>query len=339
MGGQIFDFGRCRSFIGLGLLLALMLEAINTLLILIYGWNPPATLPLKFTEVAESKARNLERIFPPSSDRAEPFLVYLGASSAAEAIDAQRLAADDAYGAPVCGICGIFPGFKVTQLLAEPLIRRGVRPRTVVLCIHTGYLAVGPKGGVNESPSIGEFVKSLLSLQHITRNRTRINNSIRQTIFQMRQSLEIAEPDQSPWVPPDRMGYAHHNPSEYLKTQFAALSKAGWFDTEAYALVQERNADILIDLLRHFHRFGSDTRLVLLPEHTALRDGIPQSAHQYLRDRLLRDLGDVTPEIWNFVDTIPDHMFADYIHVNDDGRSKFTELLADKLRDDRLSRP
>ena len=336
---DFIDFRRCRSFISLGLLLFAMLEVVNVLIIVTYGWNLPATLPLKFTELAESKARNLERLYPPSTGRNDPFLVYIGASSSAEAIDAKRLAANDAYNAPVCGICGILPGFKVSQLLAEPLIRRGIRAKTVLICIHAGYLAVSPANKMNESPLIGAALKSQLSLQHITKSRTIFNKSIRQAATNMRDWLKVAESEQSPWIPPGRMGYAEHNQSSYLETQMSAWSKSGWFDAETYAHVQEQSVDILIDLLRDFHRLGSDTKIVLLPEHTALRERIPESAREYLKDRIVKDLGDDAPEIWNFVQAVPDEMFADYIHVNDAGRSKLTGLLAEKLHEYRLSRP
>ncbi len=343
MVSEFVDFRRCRGFVGPLLLIVAMLELVNWLTIMVYGSGQPGYLPLKYTESAESKARNLERLFPPSLEHTGQFLLYLGASSAGEAIEAPRLAARDAYGGPVCGICGIFAGFDILQRLADPLIQRNVRPKIVLLCIHTGYLAVDPSGKSNPPHSISGFVESALTLQNIKRSRAEVGDSICRVSSQIRHFLGIPEPNQSPWTPPNRMGNrvgtAKYWSSIAIEKQFSTLSASGAFDSETYVRFQDHNVELLIQLIGHFNRLGSETKIVLMPEHSAVYNRIPFTAYEYLVARLSGDLGNDAPEVWNFVKSVPDDLFADYIHVNDDGRLLFSKILAEKLHDYQVRNP
>ena len=137
----------------------------------------------------------------------------------------------------------------------------------------------------------------------------------------------------------NRVGTAKYWSSIAIEKQFSTLSASGAFDSETYVRFQDHNVELLIQLIGHFNRLGSETKIVLMPEHSAVYNRIPFTAYEYLVARLSGDLGNDAPEVWNFVKSVPDDLFADYIHVNDDGRLLFSKILAEKLHDYQVRNP
>ena len=72
--------------------------------------------------------------------------------------------------------------------------------------------------------------------------------------------------------------------------------------------------------------------VVLMPEHSSLRERMPPEAMDALLGPLDRAFGDGSPSIVDLRDSVPDSGFTDISHLNDEGRATFSPLLAEAIR-------
>ncbi len=92
---------------------------------------------------------------------------------------------------------------------------------------------------------------------------------------------------------------------------------------------QQINA--LVKLISDLQARGTKVVLVMMPEHSYLRGRLPAIAMEHLQESLASDLGANDPPLVDCRDALPDDDFADISHVNTDGRSDFSKLLAGKI--------
>lgn len=344
---SIVDFRRYRGLIAVGIPMALVMFAINLLLLIATGaspeWLVPAQTPLSWRdkENAESLVKGLVQATHSSRGDDVPFLLYIGMSTAREGIETKRLAAPDAYGNRVAGLCGSGGSMDLLRSLADPLIRNDVHPRLTLICIHPAWLvgltSAAPPATLSPVEPIlkrdlHELGRRLSWLAWLYKNRTSINHAIRTLLFRTRLTLGIVPVNRDPWEAPKRLDYPEHAPPEFLRVQRDSFHGYGWFDTRSYAIHQQSQAAALIDLIVELHKLGSDVVIVLMPEQFKFRNEIPTVARRFLEQKLDVDLDSSAPPIWNLSDAIPDEMFSDYCHLNDAGRSHLSALLAERLR-------
>ena len=72
--------------------------------------------------------------------------------------------------------------------------------------------------------------------------------------------------------------------------------------------------------------------IVVMPEQSTFRERIPDEARRFLFDQLEQAFGVPPADIWDLCDAIPDSMFWDAMHLNDEGRAEFSRQLAEAIR-------
>lgn len=288
-------------------------------------------LPISYREIAQWKAERLLRYSELNSDSNPKFLVYFGASSTAEGIEPGRLAREDAYGHPVCGICCIYSGFHFIEMLVEPLLAKHVYPAEVMFCIHLSYLTRHAAPSPAPVVTTTQRLYRLLTLRAILSNRHVMSNQIRGVFARERAHLKINRADRSPWTPPERIKIQGTKWDEVIKNEMSNWERERWFDPAAYLQFQDQNADDFLDLISSFEKNGSHVTVVLMCERSDLRERIPEQALPYLKDRIGRRFTEDRVAVLNLIDAVPDELFSDLIHLNDEGRQVFTERLANEM--------
>lgn len=343
---SFIDTRRYRGVFAVAGSVVLAIVMMNSLLLLAFGQSPRWLVPIQkpmawpqiedATYVAEALAGNATA----QSSADHRFLLYLGLSTAREGIEPDGLSRDCPKFDGVCGICGSGQSMDNLRSLAEPLIRKRIRPGLTLLCIHVSWLVGNPTAvarggnadtGTARKSSLAGVKESLTQLDWIRINRDYMNYAIRSWLFEVREKLHINRNDRIPWTAPKRLGYPLHASEKYLAIQTQAFERYGWFDEQRYRGYQDAQADALVNLVTDFRALGSDVAIVLMPEQSVVRDRVPADARDYLRQRIADGAKVDPPVIWSFVDALSDDLFTDLCHLNDDGRDVFTRLLAREL--------
>ena len=104
----------------------------------------------------------------------------------------------------------------------------------------------------------------------------------------------------------------------------------GYYDPQAFSRSHEQAAS-LVKLIERLRARRAMVVIVLMPEHSTLRQRVPPEAMAALLDPLTRRFAEEIPLIIDVRDAIPDSGFNDISHLNDAGRALFTPLLAETI--------
>ena len=150
-------------------------------------------------------------------------------------------------------------------------------------------------------------------------------------LIEARGWLDLS-PKVDPWLPPPLV-VPDHASQAYVDFQLQSMRSNGFFDPQRYLLHRDAEAEALEELVSRFQELGTEVILVLLPETSTLRSGIPAEEVQFLFDSMTRRFSAAAPAILNFRDAMPDEMFSDYGHLSNAGRAKFSLQLVQALSD------
>jgi hypothetical protein len=160
-----------------------------------------------------------------------------------------------------------------------------------------------------------------------------INNLGRRTFHEARVKIGGFAADPDPLGAPQRLGYPRHASPGRLRRQLDGFDRFGWFDAAMYPRHGREQIAALIGLMQEFKEMGSNVVVVLMPEQAALRDKIPSVAEESLRAGIASSFEAGWPVILDLQDTVPDSMFSDYCHLNDEGRLELSRQLGVALRE------
>ncbi|MGP0068055.1 MAG: hypothetical protein ACLQGP_31220 [Isosphaeraceae bacterium] len=119
-------------------------------------------------------------------------------------------------------------------------------------------------------------------------------------------------------------------PPSGLKLSWEDISSKGGFDPTAYSTRGERSRS-LVNMIRLAESAGAQVVILVLPEESRLRAGIPEIAMKSLATLLREDFGKDSPPVIDLRDAIPDDLFFDYIHLDPSGRQVLTKRFIEEL--------
>jgi hypothetical protein len=282
--------------------------------------------------------------------------IILGASSVSQGIDPVRL---DLGTAPMRWLSLYGNGANTEDLLTlyELTDWAGLRPGVIVLGIHPGLLArtdvyLSDDTSIHATALVRDLRSfhpslALTDLEHLVLgplnrafpNRTRANQRAREAIQLTRihffRSMGLGvdslfAPDPRPWSAPIQWPGTGRKPASLIEWQLGEFRKKGWFDPGAY-VPEGRNAKSLAKLIKDADAEHSRVVIVLLPESTIIRSIVPKEADRCLTTVLERHLDGHVPRVLDYRAALPDRLFLDSIHADDDGRALLTDRLARDL--------
>jgi hypothetical protein len=336
---EMIDIGRLRGLAPILAVSGIVLVFTNALLFAVFGGAPRAFAPgesyieWRYYERAADTVAALRKI-------TGPFMVYTGMSSALEGIDPRVLASGDSCRAMPVGICATGASMSRLYELQMPLLRSGLHPSLLVICLHPSWLAAEfaevPPESFNPLPlargrNWRAAGRTLSWWNWISKNRYWVNQVVFKLLFAARVRLDttaVTDPSQ----PPERVGFSDRDTERQDAQTLAKFQGYGWFDAGRYRREEQAQADELGAMIRAYQARGTEVRIVLMPEGSALRARIPQQPRQFLLAYFDREFHTPPLPILDFEAAMPDSGFIDEIHMNNTGRAAFSAQLARALQ-------
>jgi hypothetical protein len=350
------DWSRSRGLAGMGVCLGLAILAINFTLLVTAGpvpaWLIPQPVPMPWDAVEEidgTLAGLVARTGRGDLNQDERLSVYIGTSTARQGIEPGLLATGEGRGERYAGLCGSGGDIDHLRRVACPLLRSGLRPRRVIVCVHATWLVGQPNilapSPLNPVPPLlacrwREVARAVKRWDWLRTKRVYVNHFVRSALYETRVALfdrldldmeAFSPPRPDPWQPPSRRGYPQQVDAEFLQDQMDSFTGYGWFDQTEYDRVGRPHAEVLADVVNRLRDLDSEVLVVLMPEHSALRSRIPALAVDILTGVLRHRTGGAQSVV-DFRATRPDSEFIDYCHLNNMGRVNFSTQLANWLR-------
>ncbi len=339
---MVYDSDRLRPVIQLSGALLLCLLTANLGLALLSaafpGWLPHQFFGLDF--VADNRQRAVAvaaQYRDGIVSRDERLVLVLGLSSASEGIQLETLRRADEE-RRYLGLCGAGRNMNEVALYAGPLLESDVRPGLVVFAISPFHLM--------DPLPLGEgFVNNLRQRESLVQlmgfwfyaRRSDVKHAIETAVLAAQHALldlfdvRFGETGRDPWREFVRMGIMQVEAAEAWQAGIRRYGLRGYYDPQAYVRSREQAAS-LVELVEQFQNRGSEVVIVLMPEHSSLRERIPPEAMDALLGPLDREFGDGSPSIVDLRESVSDSGFTDISHLNDEGRAYFSPLLAEAIR-------
>ena len=260
---------------------------------------------------------------------------------------------------------GAGPNLRDFSRILQLVSRARLHPKIVVLVINRGMLAQSTRYLSDErsfdsapirahiaSRQLGLAKKDLETLLLVPWNRafphrTRINHLLRYALLLSKLRMfqacglgveSLFPPERDPWSVPAKWVTGLHVPDDALDKQWKGLGTKDWFESTSYR-ADGPNAKALSELIEQSRERGVRLCVLLVPETKALRQAIPREADFCLSSILMRYRGPGGPVLIDLVDSLPDDLFYDLVHLNADGRKELTTRLAPIMRERLALRP
>jgi hypothetical protein len=143
---------------------------------------------------------------------------------------------------------------------------------------------------------------------------------------------DVGGPDRSPWRAMIRSDWPEHFSAATLREEEQFFEGMGAFEPDTYANAPQASA-ALAQMIRQFSDRGAHVILVLMPEHSRLRQRVPHDAVEVVQDHVRAALGAAAPPLWDMRAAIDDNGFVDLSHLNRSGSQLFSGLLGTRLKD------
>lgn len=322
------------------LLLSLMLANVGLVLFTAAfpGWLPRQFFGLDF--VSDNRQRAVAaaaQLRDGIVDPDEPWVLILGLSSASEGIVLEDLRGQGAGDSRYLALCGAGRNMQEVAIYADPLLESAVRPELAVFAISPFHLVDPPPLGEGFIDNLKQRTTriELLGLWFYSR-RGDVKHAVEVAVLAARHALfdvfdvRIEETGPDPWREIVRMGMPQLEGEEEWQAKLRQYGLRGYYDPQRYLRSRDQAA-ALVGLVARFRERGSEVVIVLMPEHSTLREQIPPEALAALREPL--ETGGELPPIVDLRDAVPDSGFADISHMNEAGRLRFTPLLAAAIRE------
>jgi hypothetical protein len=278
-----------------------------------------------------------------------PLVVVAGLSTAREDIDADLLGSALCGGTRVLNLGSSGGSFRELAFYLRSLERTTLRSRLSILAVHPVWLAgrthlataaTGTMRAPSSSPvaltNLPDFIQSHV---WVLENRRGIHGALFNLLWQVRESIAdrfglpphnvFAISDVSPWSP--RISYHAPRADDWeWRRQLSAWRGFGWFDSTNFA-PNVADASYVRTGIERLRVLGGPVVVVLMPEHSRLRQLVPSTAYAAFRLAL------GTPTNVRLIDlraALPDSLFYDYAHLNETGRREFSGLLGHRVRGD-----
>jgi len=310
------------------------------------GWLPHQFFGLDFVEDNRQRAVAAAAQYRDGDiDRDEPLVLVLGLSSASEGIQLETLRRNVGHDTRFLALCGAGRNMGEVTRYAGPLLASDVRPDLVVIAINPFHLMDPPpfKDGFVNNLRQTKVIAELTGFWFYLR-RADIKHAVDVSILDARHRLfdafdvRMDESGPDPWREIIRMGLMQTSTEADWQAKIRQYGLRGYYDPQAYIRSREQAA-ALIALITEFKARDADIMIVLMPEHSSLRQRIPPEAMDALLDPLHEAFSDRLPPVIQLREAIPDSGFADISHLNESGRTRLSPLLAAAIRQNLSARP
>jgi hypothetical protein len=187
-------------------------------------------------------------------------------------------------------------------------------------------------------------------------NRTRIGHGSRVFVIEAKRRMfarlgmgaeSLYAPDRDPWTvrllvddPEEAPGKVEEGSTSGSVRELnegvlrqglrGAVRDKGWLDRASYS-TEGQNARSLVAIVRQARERGIEIVIVLLPEASPMRAGMPAEAMECLRAVLRGAFGSASPPVVDLRDSIADDQFHDTVHPRREGRLAATRSLIKAL--------
>lgn len=280
---------------------------------------------------------------------AEPYSVVLGQSTTLRGIDPVLL---EEYSVPPTRwllLNGFGSSFMKLNYYAQTLLASRLRPKVVVLGLHTTMLAGQDRdndpagddqgGDGNHEERSWRLRRHVMRLIWVRTQRADISHHTNMALFELRLALHrglgsgaagLFRPKNNPWSTEER-GELPTRHAERIRRQKNNWRAFGWFDAATYSTTS-RHADAFRALIAGCDALGPQRIVIIqMPVTSDLRGWLPPEADAAMQ----RLIGEVSAgrsvTVLDLRDAMPDDQFADYAHLNPTGRAAFSTILAERL--------
>ncbi|GAB4185772.1 MAG: hypothetical protein Kow00105_00180 [Phycisphaeraceae bacterium] len=351
----MFDPSRYRGLAVAGAGLLLTFALCNAVFFALLGPNPSvfndADRQLAWTqlELMGAQVAGVELEMRRPGENQPPFGVVLGQSTTLRGIDPAILQQQAHPPMRWLLINGFGSSFGKLYIYAKPLLASHLKPDTILLGVHETMLAgqrrrqnspTTGQGNVQATDSGWRLRRKIKQLIWIRTHRADISHAVNMKLFDARLALHgflhsgavgLFRPTDEPWVSPERDELPDRRPDSFLSRQINGWRDFGWYDPSSYDIHNEQ-AQAFRKLIQGC--LAMEPRrvvIVLMPITSDLRSWLPPEADRAIRT-LIEELRAEAPiELIDLRTAMPDEYFADYAHLNPQGRARFSTILADKI--------
>lgn len=297
-------------------------------------WVPKQFFGVDFVRENYQRVQGAKAYFRDRAAADERLVVILGLSSASEGVSVEQLAeAERQRGGTrrFLSLSGAGRNARELAIYARPLIDSELDADLVVLAINPFHL-MDPSNASRETTSVlrqyttlellfGWFAAKRGDLRHIfdmevLRARTALFESL---------GNRVDERQLDPWRENTFMGMIGLTRPEQWQRKLQEYGDRGYYDVANYANSRQQPA-IAAALLQALESAGMPVIIVLMPEHSSLRQAIPAEALPVTLAKL-RAHTDNIPRVVDLRDAIADEHFNDISHMKAEGRAAFTAVL------------
>lgn len=337
----VYDIGKLKDLTLLSVMVLITMLLANAVLVLITvvspDWLPRQFFGVEFIADNRQRAQVAAAQYQDGTLAAEqPFVVILGLSSASEGLTLERLSEQIDDGTRFLGLTGGGRNMRDLARYARPLLDSGAKPELAVLAINLFHLMDPP-------PATDSFLDNLRRRETIDalrgywliERRTDIKYAIDSAIDRVRNDVFSLfdlrlHRDVDPWREVLRMGLPQSTVADQWQDNVDRYGKRGYYEAGNYRRSQIQ-IRVFKDIVTGLQAKGTEVIVVLMPEHSRLRQRIPADAMNLLVAEPEQGYGQVALPIVDMRDSIPDSGFKDISHMNEQGRLMYAPLLADVI--------
>ncbi len=348
------------SFAYVGTWIVAMAAAINLLLgsldkTPVLQWLPDRQTGIGFLMESKQRIDAAQLAYRSGVVRPDHYLgVIVGISDVREGVSIEELTRKLGDRWRFIGVAGAGAGSPSIAEQAELVSQSQLRPDLVVLGISPMHMldtlvdparsrAIADQG---PPPGFAERSKAAVREAMWVANRRhdlraffdRVLMDVRSTV-QSFIGLDAATQDsRSPWRPMLRT-LIQNNPTE--KTLSNGIAWARSFGADRMEAFQQSvlGPGVAGGLVRDFTRQGACVMVIIMPEHSRLRALMPAGVGAWTESRLRQESGVPNLAVLDFRDRAPDNDFIDLVHLNTEGSTRLSGMLADSVRELGFAQP
>lgn len=340
----MYDASRLAPVIRISIYLFATLFVLNSAFVLYTAYHPH-WLPKQFFGV-DFIADNYQRVMSAAAQYSNgdvnperPLVAILGLSGASEGISIALLDGKVPRDPKYLPLCGGGRNIKEVSIYAAPLLNSGLQPDLVIFAISLFHL-------LDPHPDRKKFADNLRQIQLFQlpgewfhSKRMDIKHAadaallnIRITLFRLLENQKDQHTNSDPWREIVRMGLQQLTDQAMWDGRLKEYGNRGYYDATSYKK-SAKQMELLSKTVKGFQEKGSRVVIVLMPEHSFLRNRIPAVALEMLIATLDTELGGRAPDLIDLRASVADSGFLDISHMNALGRDQFTPFLVKVVRE------
>ena len=293
-------------------------------------WVPQQFFGVNFIKENWLRVHLAEKEYKTSKSEGKPLIAIVGLSSASEGINildiAQKLG--DEY--RILPLSGAGRNTNELKIYAQPLLESSLTPELVIFAINPFHFMDPIEKQAAPKTLIKKIPTHKLLTGWFSGKREDVRRIVDTELFKWRVKLHNnfnaskSDINIKPWSESTRMGLIQLTTEQQWQDKLLEYGKRGYFNRNSYTK-NDHQLNSFVQLVQGFTEKDSQVTIVLMPEHSILREQIPQLA-------LERTYAPFNKETLNHVkiidirDKVNDQGFKDISHANQEGRIKTTEL-------------